>query len=74
MVAVHDPAGERFAGADMVEGLYFANGGADAKTGLWRADFSRAAKPCYDFIHLDLYGAPPFFFLSKEKTWSVGGL
>ena len=73
-VAVHDPAGERFAGADMVEGLYFANGGADAKTGLWRADFSRAAKPCYDFIHLDLYGAPPFFFLSKEKTWSVGGL
>jgi hypothetical protein len=70
-VAVHDPSGERFAGSDLVESLFFANAGADAKPGLWRVDFSRAKKPCYDFIHLDIYGAAPFFFLSKEKTWTA---
>ena len=70
-VAVSDPDGNRFAGSDLVESLYFANAGADAKPGLWRADFSRAKKPCYDFIHLDIYGAAPFFFLSKEKTWTA---
>ena len=29
------------------------------------------ANPHYDWITLDLYGAPAFLFLSPEKTWRM---
>lgn len=39
------------------------------KEGLWRIEFSKAEKPTYDWIWIDAFDAPVFYFLSSEKTW-----
>ena len=68
-----DPAGTVRDRADCVEGLSFARGAADAPRGLWRIEFRKGARPVFDWIRLDLYGAPAQLFLTPEKTWRVRG-
>ena len=69
-VSVSDPAGKVVASQDEVHSLFVVDGKASAPAGLWRVDFARGAKPTYDWITLDLFGVPGFYFLSGEKTWS----
>ncbi|MCQ2389821.1 MAG: right-handed parallel beta-helix repeat-containing protein [Kiritimatiellae bacterium] len=70
-MSVADPSGKVLAQQDVIDGLFFANGEAQAAKGLWRVDLRRARRPNYDWITLDLYGAPAFLFLSPEKTWRL---
>ena len=66
-VDVRDEAGGELGASKLVDGLFITHGGGKAQ--FCTANFSRAATPHYDFIYLDLYGAPGFLFLTPEKTW-----
>ena len=66
-VDVRDEAGGTLGASRLVDGLFITHGGGKAQ--FCTMNFRRAATPHYDFIHLDLYGAPGFLFLTPEKTW-----
>ena len=69
-VSMRDPSGKVVASEDPVRSLFVAEGEATAPAGLWRVDFSRGTLKTYDWIIVDMFGIPGFYFLSGEKTWS----
>lgn len=70
-LAVRDPSGEVRLEVKETDSLHFANFEADAPAGLWRADIAPADGRNFEFVTVDIYGAPGFFFLSPEKTWRM---
>ena len=69
--AVTSAEGDMVCKNDGSEKIFYANISEMAKDGLCRIDFSKGKRGVYDWIYLDLYGAPPFFFLTPHKTWRV---
>lgn len=69
-MSVVDPSGATRGSVPVVKDLQVLSDEAPA-TGLWRADFARAAEPHYDWVRFDLFGAPGTFFLSREKIWTT---
>ena len=68
---VRGPDGEAFESA-VVEGRVFvAHGERGQKTGLRVARFESASEKGVSGFTVDLYGAPPYVFLSQEKTWEI---
>ena len=66
---VCDPDGAPRCQSDGIAKVFYANLVESEKAGLWRVDFSKGKRGVYDWIYLDLYGAPAFFFLTREKIW-----
>ncbi|MBO7720796.1 MAG: right-handed parallel beta-helix repeat-containing protein [Kiritimatiellae bacterium] len=66
-VDVRDATDQVLGASKLVDGPFIVHGGC--REGFCTANFSRAATPHYGFIYLDLYGAPPFLFLSPDKMW-----
>ena len=48
-----------------------AHGERGQKTGLRIARFEPAGEKGVNVFTADLYGAPPYVFLSQEKTWEM---
>ena len=69
-VSMCDPSGKIVASEDPVRSLLVMGGEASAPAGLWRVDFSRGSLKTYDWITVDMFGIPGFYFLSGEKTWN----
>ena len=67
--SVYDPTNCLICKADESLITFYANIPDSSAEGLYRMDFSKGARGVYGWIYLDLYGAPPFFFLTPEKTW-----
>ena len=63
------PTGMKIGGSDGKEITFYANVPASSPEGLCRIDFSKGVRGVYDWIYVDLYGAPPFLFLTPDKTW-----
>ena len=70
-IAVKDPAGGTVAGRDLVDDLFFVKGDASSPKGLWQIDFAKTSRPTYDWVRLNVFGTPGYFFLSREKTWKT---
>lgn len=68
---VTDPSGKTIDATDIVDTAHVVNGEATFPAGLYRFDFSRAALEHYDWVNLDVYGAPPYLFLCEAKRWRV---
>lgn len=69
-LSVTDPSGRSFAKADVARGLECVDvQSADSVPGLWRVDFTPATGDESGWMNVDMYGAPGFYFLSKEKYW-----
>lgn len=63
------PTGSKIVGSDGKDITFYANVPASSPEGLCRIDFSKGVRGVYDWIYVDLYGAPPFLFLTPDKTW-----
>ena len=63
--------GEAFESADVDGRVFVAHGERGQKTGLRVARFEPAKEKGVVGFTTDLYGAPPYVFLSPEKTWDV---
>ena len=70
-VAVKDSAGGTVAERALVDDLFFVKGDASSPKGLWQIDFAKASRPVYDWVRLNAFGTPGYFFLSREKTWKT---
>ena len=67
--SVLGPGNGKVCSSDGKDVTFYANVPAPADGGLYRIDFSKGVRGVYGWIYADIYGAPPFFFLSPEKTW-----
>jgi len=63
--------GEAFESADVAGRVFVAHGERGQKTGLRIASFEPAREKGISGFTADIYGAPPYVFLSPEKTWEV---
>ena len=61
--------GEAFESADVAERVFVAHGERGQKTGLRVARFEPTKEKGLVGFTTDLYGAPPYAFLSTKKTW-----
>ena len=60
-----------FESADVDGRVFVAHGERGQKTGLRVARIEPAADRGVRSFTADLYGAPPYVFLSPEKTWEA---
>lgn len=71
-VAVKSPQGGPIRRMEVSEGLGGVSVPADrAVSGLWQVDFARIGKRLSGWMGVDMFGAPGFYFLSKEKYWMM---
>ena len=66
-VAVTDATGADCGSSGEVFNTFIANG--EGKTGFCTVTFGKAAKPNYDHIGVNLFGARGFLFISDRKRW-----
>ena len=66
-VEVKDATGADCGSSGEVSNTFIANG--EGKPGFCTATFGKAAKPNYDHIGVNLFGARGFLFISDRKRW-----
>ena len=67
--AVCDPGGQVVQSHADVDRFIAQRKPSGPAAGLWRLDIRRGSKPVYDWVTVDLLGAPGVIFLSNEKYW-----
>ena len=66
-IAVKDTTGADCGSSDEVSDTFIAHG--EGKPGFCTVTFGKAAKPNYDHIGVNLFGARGFLFISDRKRW-----
>ena len=72
-----NPSGETVASKEVVSDSFWIDvppettgvSSVASPTRLWRIDLSKARKPHYDWMWVDLSGVPGCLFLTREKAW-----
>ena len=67
---LRDPNGKQRFADEFVDNVVVYSEDSVVNSGLWTLEITKAEKPCYDVIGLDLLGVNGALFLSRRKVWS----